>query len=113
MNSIRARKIQFVTFLSFPSKAVVQTNNMKRETTKFFAARRALKESFLRRLGTQILKAAGILGAVLVRLLEMAFYLEISLLKSLNRPHASQHERRDEIDSSSENPVCKVPLLPE
>jgi hypothetical protein len=71
-----------------------------------------LRESSLRRLGTQILNAAAILGSVLVRLLVMAFYLEISLLKSLNRPHADQHERRDEIDSSSENPVCKVPLLP-
>jgi hypothetical protein len=86
---------------------------MKRETAKFFGARRALKESFLRRLGTQILKAAGILGAVLVRLLEMAFYLEISLLESLNPPHADQHQRRYEIGSSSKNPVCNVPLLSE
>jgi hypothetical protein len=72
-----------------------------------------LRESCLRRLGTQILKAAAILGSLLVRLLVMAFYLEISLLKSLNRPHASQHQRRNEIDSSSKNPVCNVPLLSE
>jgi hypothetical protein len=86
---------------------------MKRETAKFFGARRALKESCLRQLGTQILKAAAILSSVLVRLLVMAFYLEISLLKSLNRPHARQHQRRYEIDSSSKNPVCNVPLLSE
>ena len=72
-----------------------------------------LRESILRRLGTQILKAAAILGSVLVRLLVMAFYLEISLLESLKRPHADQHQRRYEIVSSSENPVCNVPLLSE
>jgi hypothetical protein len=69
-----------------------------------------LRESSLRRLGTQVLKAVAILGSVLVRLLVMAFYLEISLLKSLNR---RQHQRRSEIDSSSKNPVCNVPLLSE
>ena len=72
-----------------------------------------LRESSLHRLGTQILKAAAILGSLLVRLLVMAFYLEISLLKSLNRPHASQDQRRYEIDSSSKDPVCNVPLLSE
>jgi hypothetical protein len=71
------------------------------------------RESRLRRLRTQILKAANILGSVLVRLLVMAFYLEIILLRSLNRPHASQHQRRSESDSSSKNPVCNVPLLSE
>jgi hypothetical protein len=86
---------------------------MKRMTTKFFASRCTLRESCLRRFGTQILKAATILTSVLVRLLVMAFYLEISLLKSLNRPHANQHQRRYEIDSSSKNPVCNVPLISE
>jgi hypothetical protein len=66
-----------------------------------------------RRLGTQILKAAAILGSVLVRLLVMAFYLEITLLKSLNRLHASQDQRPYGMDSSSRNPVCNVPLLSE
>jgi len=42
-----------------------------------------LRESSLRRLGTQILKASAILGSVLVRLLVMAFYLEIRLFKRL------------------------------
>jgi hypothetical protein len=72
-----------------------------------------LRESCLRRLRTQILKAAAILGSLLVRLLVMAFYLEICLLKSLNRPHGSQHQRRNEIDSSSNNPVCNAPLFSE
>jgi hypothetical protein len=56
--------------------------------------------SCLRRLGTQILKAAAIVGSVLVHLLVMAFYLEISLLKSLNRLHANQLHRRHEIEPS-------------
>jgi hypothetical protein len=72
-----------------------------------------LRESCLRRLGTQIVKAAAILGSLLVRLLVMAFYLEISLLKSLNVPHSNQHQRRNELDSSSKNPVCNVPLFSE
>jgi hypothetical protein len=72
-----------------------------------------LRESCLRRLGTQILKAAAILGSLLVRLLAMAFYLEISLLESLNRPRANQLRRRYEIDPSSENSVSNVPLLSE
>ena len=67
----------------------------------------------IRRFGTQILNAAGILGFVLVRLLVMAFYLEISLLKSLNRLHANRLQRRYEIESSLENPVCNVPLFSE
>ena len=67
----------------------------------------------MRRLGTQILKAAAILGSVLVRLVVMAFYLEIRLLENLKRPHADQRQRHDEIDSSSENPVSNVPLLSE
>jgi hypothetical protein len=86
---------------------------MKPVTKKFFAARCTLRESCLRRIGTQILKAAAILGSVLVRLLVMAFYLEICLLKSLDRPQANQRQRRYEIDSSSKNPVCNVPLLSE
>ena len=72
-----------------------------------------LRESCLRRVRTQILNAAAIPGSALVRLLVMAFYLEIKLHKSLNRPHASPHQRRYEIDSSPENPVCNVPLLSE
>ena len=72
-----------------------------------------LRESCLRRLKTQVLKAAAIPGSVLVRLLVMAFYLEISLLQSLNRFHRNQHQRRHEFDSSPENPVCNVPLLSE
>jgi len=72
-----------------------------------------LRESSLRRLGTQILKAAAIPGSMLVRLLAMAFYLEIRLLESLKQLHASPHQRRYEIDSSSENPVSNAPLLSE
>jgi hypothetical protein len=72
-----------------------------------------LRESSLRRLGTQILKPAAILGFMLVRLLVMAFYLELSLLKSLNRPRANQRRRRNEIVSRSKNPVFTVPLLSE
>ena len=49
-----------------------------------------LRESSLRRLGTQILKAAAILGSMFVRLLGVAFYLEIRLLESLKRPHADR-----------------------
>ena len=55
-----------------------------------------LRESSLHRLGTQILKAAAILGSVLVRLVVMAFYLEIRLLENLKRPHADQRQRHDE-----------------
>ena len=55
-----------------------------------------LRESSMRRLGTQILKAAAILGSVLVRLVVMAFYLEIRLLENLKRPHADQRQRHDE-----------------
>jgi hypothetical protein len=69
--------------------------------------------SSLRRLGTLILKGAGNLGSVLVRLFVMAFYLEIRLFKSLKRRRAGQLRRGNEIKSSSENPVCNVPLLSE
>jgi hypothetical protein len=58
-------------------------------------------------------KAAAIMGSVLVRLLVTAFYLEIRLLETLNRPHADQRQRRYEFDSSSENPVSNVPLFSE
>jgi hypothetical protein len=97
---------------------------MKEETTRFFIAdckgwrqlapeESPLTESSLRRLGTQILKAATIVGSVLVRLLVMAFYLEIRLVKSLNRPHASRLQRRSESNSSSKNPACNDSHLSE
>jgi hypothetical protein len=72
-----------------------------------------LTESCLRRLGTQILKAVAILGSMFVRLLGVAFYLEIRLLESLKQLHASPHQLPYEIDLSSENPVSSVPLLSE
>jgi hypothetical protein len=72
-----------------------------------------LRESSLHRLGTQIPKAAAILGSLLVRLLGVAFYLEIRLFKSLKRPQSDPHRRRNEIDSSSKDPVCNVPLFSE
>jgi hypothetical protein len=83
------------------------------KTRQLAPAESPLGESSLRRLGTQSLKAAAIPGAALVRLLGMAFYLEIRLLKRLKRLHEDQHQRRDEIESSSENPVSIVPLLSE
>jgi hypothetical protein len=60
-----------------------------------------LMESCPRRPRTQVLEAAAILGSLLVRLLVIAFYLEITLLKNLNRPHPKQHRRRYEIHPSS------------
>jgi len=41
-----------------------------------------LGESSLRQLGTQILKAAAILGSMLIRLLGVAFYFEIRLKRA-------------------------------
>jgi hypothetical protein len=83
------------------------------KSRRLAAAESPLRESSRRRLATQILKAAAIVGSVLVDLLVMAFYLEIILLKSLHRPHANQHQRRSEIDSSGRNPVCNIPVLSE
>src|SRR5262245_2634557 len=72
--------------------------------TRLAPAESPLRESSPRRLGTQIRKAAAILGSMFVRLLRVAFYLEIRLLESLKRRSAAQRQRRDEMDSNSGNP---------